>query len=94
MYRQVVKFQEILYKGITLWFSQTTQPSSSSLFVPGAASTGLLPMLWRRHHWKTKQIMYVALNCCGVRQGAARCIGAQGVVLMSSMNSELKVPLS
>jgi hypothetical protein len=79
-----VRFHEILYK-VTLWFSQTTQPSSSSLFVPAATNTELLPMLWR-HHWKIKQMLYAVLNCWGVRQGTA-CIGTQGVVLMSSMNS-------
>jgi hypothetical protein len=83
-------FQEILYRGISLWFTQTTEPSSLSLFMPGATSAGLLPVLWQ-HHWKTKQILYVVLNCRGVRQGAACCSGAQGVVLMSSMNSELTV---
>jgi len=61
-----LRFHEILYKGITLWFSQTTQPSSSSLFVPAATNTELLPILWR-HHRKTKQ-MYAVLNCWGVRR--------------------------
>lgn len=53
---------------ITLWFFQTTPPSSSSLFMPRAMSK-------RLHHWKTKQILY----CGGVWNSGTQppvcCIG-------------------